>query len=243
VSNDESVQPKGAIGLPFEGEERVLRRQKWQCYNCNVHFSPPNSVGYIFKQIKPKTKGHGWHKVQQFNDFGNVAAYCEKCFQKERASVVKPIRFKKTKVEQYNLWMEGEPRYARKERGSPNFSKMVQDAVEFFTDQDYFKEEKNHLHIQLEEYRNQAESFLEILALYNTRKDDISFAKQVVDFFGYYTPPVRSLETNEQIDNHTSDRDLRNFLKSVRDEEMKLILERKEAGHRHYEANSDEYRE
>ena len=76
---------KQKIGqLVFQRELRTNKRLKEVC-----NIDTAQSIGILYeatseeqiKQIKPKTKGHGWHKVKQFNDFGNVAAYCEKCFQ------------------------------------------------------------------------------------------------------------------------------------------------------------------
>lgn len=241
MSKDPLKNPKGSIRIPPEGETKVLDRQKSKCYKCEVHFPPPNPVGYYLRQIKQKTSGHGWHKHKQLEDYANVAAYCHSCLVGE-AVKMHALRIKKAKYEKYRDWMEDKPRYAKK-TGEPNFSKMIRDALEFMTGQEYFQEEINDLHFRIEEFENQAESFLEILTLYNNREDDLSFANELVNFFEYYTPPIRCLQTNEDIDNYSTDEKHRELLKNARDEEMKLIIDKKEAGYRHYQTNSDEYQE
>ncbi|MDP6148600.1 MAG: hypothetical protein QF365_01345, partial [Candidatus Thalassarchaeaceae archaeon] len=72
---------------------------------------------------------------------------------------------------------------------------------------------------------------------------DLDFIAKVVHFFQHYTPPVRALQTDEQIDASTNDLKLRTFLKEVRNAEIRYISEQKEAGYLHYETNSELFKE
>ena len=243
MSKDPSKYPKGSIRLTLEGEDEVLKRQEGKCHKCKVYFSPPNPLAVYFRLIKPKVHGGGFHKISQLKDYGNVAAYCWHCLEKETASVPVAVRFKKAELEEYYRWMEGKPRYANKQGKPPNFSRMVKDSLNFITDQEYFNDLIGGLKKELEDYENEAKSFLEILKLYNAREDDISFAKEVVRFFQYYRPPYPEITTNEDIDNRTSDPSTREFLKSLRDENLKRIIDQKEAGYLYYQTNSELFKE
>ena len=226
--------------------DEIMKRQNWKCYKCDVYFSPPNPVQFHLRQIKTRTGGGGYHIHKQRVDYGNLGFYCDVCFQGETVSVVKHVRIKQVKLEKYNEWMDGNPRFTRTDRNGKtknNFSAFVKVALENLTDEEWFEAERAENWEKLETYRSQAESFLDILTMYNDREDELDFINKVVHFFQHYTPPVRVLDTDEQIDAHTEDPVLRTYLKAYRNAEIKLISETKAAGYLHYETNSELFKE
>ena len=226
--------------------DEIMKRQNWKCYKCDVYFSPPNPVQFHLRQIKTRTGGGGYHIHKQRVDYGNLGFYCDVCFQGETVSVVKHVRIKQVKLEKYNEWMDGNPRFTRTDRNGKtknNFSAFVKAALENLTDEEWFEAERAENWEKLETYRSQAESFLDILTMYNDREDELDFINKVVHFFQHYTPPVRVLNTDEQIDASTNDLKLRTFLKEVRNAEIRYISEQKEAGYLHYETNSELFKE
>ena len=246
MASDPRDKLKTNIRIPQDVKDMIMKKQNSKCYKCDVYFSPPNPVQFHLRQIKTRTGGHGYHIFKQLNDYGNLGYYCGACFRNETVSVVKHVRIKKVKLARYNNWMDGNPRFTTTDSNGKtknNFSKFVKVALENLTDEEWFEAERAETWEKLETYRSQAESFLEILTMYNDKVDQLDFINKVVPLFQHYTPPVRVLNTDQQIDAHNEDPALRTFLKNIRNAEIKLISERKSAGYLHYETNSEEFKE
>jgi len=246
MASDPRDKLKTNIRIPQGVADEIMKRQNSKCYRCDVYFSPPNPVQFRLREIKPRAAGHGYHTHKQLNDYGNLGFYCVACDRDESVSVVKHVRIKQVDLEIYEKWMDGNPRFTRTDRNGKtknNFSAFVKVALENLTDEEWFEAERAENWEKLKTYRSQAESFLDILTMYNDREDELDFINKVVHFFQHYTPPVRVLDTDEQIDAHTEDPVLRTYLKAYRNAEIKLISETKAAGYLHYETNSELFKE
>jgi|GEM_PF-6597641 hypothetical protein len=246
MASDRWFKSKTKIRISHGVEDEIMKRQNWKCCKCSIPFAPPNALDRHLRQIKTRTSGNGYHIHKQNEDYLNLGFYCDACFQGETVSVVKHVRIKQVKLKKYNEWMDGNPGFTMTDRNGKtknNFSAFVKVALENLTDEEWFEAERAENWEKLETYRSQAESFLDILTMYNDREDELDFINKVVHFFQHYTPPVRVLNTDEQIDASTNDLKLRTFLKEVRNAEIRYISEQKEAGYLHYETNSELFKE
>lgn len=246
MASDKQERWNSQIRIEQDVADAIMQRQNWKCYNCSESFAPPNPINFTIRQIKPRNEGGGYHNHKQLVDYGNLGFYCDVCYREETVSVAKNFRIKQVKLEQYKKWMDGNPRFTTTDsngRTKYNFSKFVKTALEKLTDEEWFEMLAADNQVKLDAYESEAESFLEILKMYNDRVDDLDFINKVVHLFQHYTPPVRTLSTDEQIDASTDDPKLRTFLKEVRNAEIRYISERKQAGYLHYETNSRLFKE
>jgi hypothetical protein len=224
------------------GAVRTLNRQGYKCYRCDTSFAPPNPIAWKLRQIKSRRSGAGFHSSKQFADYKNMAAYCHPCYEKETSSAPKTIRFKKVKLEHYEKWMEENKWEVL--HGSFTFSTLVKRALDELTDSEFFDARIGDILTENEEYKLQAESFLELLKMYNGREDDFDFAAKVRNFFQNYEPPIRPFQSDEEIDSTTTDNErLRKFLKQSRDEDLKHIIKNKLSGYKRYEEQFPEFKE
>tara|TARA_B110000263_G_C15306538_1_gene510689 strand:- start:1576 stop:2499 length:924 start_codon:yes stop_codon:yes gene_type:complete len=224
------------------GAVRTLNRQGYKCYRCDTSFAPPNPIAWKLRQIKSRRSGAGFHSSKQSADYKNMAAYCHPCYEKETSSAPKTIRFKKVKLEHYEKWMEENKWEVL--HGSFTFSTLVKRALDELTDSEFFDARIGDILTENEEYKLQAESFLELLKMYNGREDDFDFAAKVRNFFQNYEPPIRPFQSDEEIDSTTTDNErLRKFLKQSRDEDLKHIIKNKLSGYKRYEEQFPEFKE
>ena len=59
----------------------------------------------------------------------------------------------------------------------------------------------------------------------------------------FYNPPMRVIMTDDEINSESSNEDIANFLRSMRDAEIKTLINNKRAGYGNYENNFEEFKE
>jgi len=233
VPSESSDEKRGKIEIPKEVLEDILSRQDFKCYNCNEPiFGPTIPFMGKIRQIKSRKSGHGYHKHKQLKDFKNLAYYCPPCYKNETATKIKSLRINRAKLNRYEkIWQEN-PRYT-------DFTMFVNEALEVFTNQEYYKdliqERKEEGLAEAAQNEMLAFNFREIKKMYNERKDDLEFANEVVRYFDYYTPKDKSPSFDGWGDEE------RRLIKKRLDRKMKRIIEKKQAGYKYYKENPQDF--
>ena len=214
----------------------ALERQKYKCHSCETPLGPPNPLPYRAIHTKSRREGGGYHSGEDGEQNGeNIQILCEFCHDEETKSVIKSVRVLASKIKIYDKWMEENKWLLKASDGKYSFSKLVNTALDVLTDNEWFNNEVAWAEEQITHSESYANSFLQLLEMYNGRQgDDIAFSKEVSDFFRYYRPEWKKIETDDEIDSRVSDEKLRDLLKSVRDEEIETLKANKEAGWAHH---------
>ena len=183
-----------------------------------------NFSSWHFKQKRSKKEGFGFHSTPQRADYLNMGGYCEDCFKGEQ-----PI------TRTFKISTRLNDRYEKYAKSKPNttFTSFITNAFH----QKLIEYEEEYY------YKEYADFFLTILAMYNDKENDDDFAEKIIHFLKFYNPPMRVIMTDDEINSESSNEDIANFLRSMRDAEIKTLINNKRAGYGNYENNFEEFKE
>jgi len=181
-------------------------------------FSP-----WYFKQKKSKKEGFGFHTTKQHANYGNLAGYCEDCYKDEQL-ITKTFKIRAGLNNRYLKFAES---------NHISFTSFATKALN----------EKINNSETLYYYKEYADFFLTILAMYNDRENDDDFAEKIIHFFKFYNPPMGEIKADDEIDSKSSNDDTAKFLKQIRDENIQALINNKRAGYGNYENNFEEFKE
>lgn len=221
-------------------KKEVMKRQDFECAGLNCkrishnlqegfflyldEDASPKFSPWKFKQKKSKKGGHGFHSSKQIADYRNMEGYCEDCYKDEQL-ITRTFRISTRLNDRYEKFAKSKP--------NATFTSFITKA--FHKELSNYEEEYY--------YKEHADFFLTILAMYNDKENDDDFAEKIIHFFKFYNPPMREIWTDDEINSYSSNEDTANWLRKKRNEDIKTLINNKRAGYGNYENNFEEFTE